>query len=279
MFSSYQKSNIILHVVLICLFIIILFLTYGVYLEKKVLSNQITYTIKKLTEDVTPFLPPNTDIASLVSLKETPDTAEVSNQISSNNSAILKKVFTFSGIFVIVSLLLIFFISYKSKKVIGGETFTLKNFLKKLFQENIILLIFVGMVYAGFVSYISFTYIYVDVNLLRRNIIDNLIKFRDQPILGNYNSTKINSPSSLSQLNIGDFNSAEINSANFNSAEINSPRSNLAELTAGDFNSPKSDSPKSDSPKSDSPKTKSNINDSSVNDDGEEYLSQIKVNS
>jgi hypothetical protein len=185
MFTAYETSNIILHVLLICLFIIILFLTYGVYLEKKVLSNQIKYTITKFTDDIIPFLPPNTNINELLKLNETPDTAHTSSKIAENNSAVFNKIFKFSGILVLIGLITIFIISYKSNRMIDGEVVSLKTFLKQLFKDNIILLVFVALVYAGFVTYISYTYIYVYVNLLKRNIIDTLIKFRDDPQIEN----------------------------------------------------------------------------------------------
>jgi hypothetical protein len=224
MFTAYETSNIILHVILICLFIIILFLTYGVYLEKQVLSNQIKYTITKFTDNITPFLPPNTNINEVLKLNETPDSANVTSKISENNSAVFNKIFKYSGILVLIGLLSIFIISYKSKRMIDGEVVSLKTFLKQLFKDNIILLVFVALVYAGFVTYISYTYIYVDVNLLKRNIIDTLIKFRDDPKIKNLDST------SLPNLDLKNLNNLTNLISQFNNKNNNNNLNNLNNL-------------------------------------------------
>ena len=50
--TPFKAANIILHVALISIFIIILFFTYGLYLEKIIVEHQLKYVFNKNTKSL-----------------------------------------------------------------------------------------------------------------------------------------------------------------------------------------------------------------------------------
>ena len=46
MLKAFETSNVIMHIMIISVFIGIFFFTYGAYLEKKILQNQLDFLVK-----------------------------------------------------------------------------------------------------------------------------------------------------------------------------------------------------------------------------------------
>ena len=96
----YLISNIILQVSLIASFIIIIFFTYGIILEKDILDKQINFVINKFKP--IKDLIPNTDasnndnnniVNSLLDSIKINDDPDVVKQIDDNNNKLKKKSF------------------------------------------------------------------------------------------------------------------------------------------------------------------------------------------
>jgi hypothetical protein len=178
MLTTFKISNIILHIVLISILIIVIFITYGIFLEKKILDNQIEYILDKIFKPIKILIPDtkifNTDILEKLKMK---DTDEVKKKIDIHNKKLLLKGGLFNGILVLISLIIIIFMGVKyEQKLDNGDKLTFGNYLGKLMKYNLTTLIFVALTYIGFITYIGYNYIYIDERAIGLNIINIIEK-------------------------------------------------------------------------------------------------------
>ena len=178
MITTFKISNIILHIVLISVLIIVIFITYGVYLEKKILENQMEYILDKIFKPIK-LLSPDTKIFNNDNLDKLKyeDSEEVKKNIDLNNKKILLKGGIFNGVLLTIALIIIIFMGIKyEQKLDDGRKLNFGNYLGKLMKYNFITLIFVGLTYYGFITYIGYNYIYIDEKVIGLNIIDKIEK-------------------------------------------------------------------------------------------------------
>jgi hypothetical protein len=176
MLTTFKISNIILHIVLISIIIIVIFITYGIFLEKKILENQIEYILDKIFKPIK-ILAPDTkffdnDILEKLKIQ---DTDEIKKKIDIHNKKLLLKGGLFNGVLLLISLIIIIFMGVKyEQKLDNGNKLNFVNYLSKLMQYNLTTLFFVALTYIGFISYIGYNYIYIDEKAIGLNIINKI---------------------------------------------------------------------------------------------------------
>ena len=178
MITTFKISNIILHIVLISVLIIVIFITYGIYLEKKILENQIQYILDKIFNPIK-ILSPDIKIFNNDTLEKlkTQDSEEIKKNIDVNNKKLLLKAGIFNGGLMLIALIIIIFMGIKyEQKLDNGRKLSFGNYLGKLMQYNFITLIFVGLTYLGFITYIGHNYIYIDEKEIGLNILNKIEK-------------------------------------------------------------------------------------------------------
>jgi hypothetical protein len=176
MISTFKISNIILHIVLISFLIIIIFITYGVYLEQEVMRHQISYLLEKvlgpikiINSDKKIF-----DDKYLESLKSE-DTEETKKEVDKNNRELLLKGGMINTILLFIAFVIIIIMGIKYEhKLDDGTELNFSRYITTLIKYNLFTLIFIAITYFSFVTYIGYNYIYIDDSKIGINIIEKI---------------------------------------------------------------------------------------------------------
>jgi len=173
----YLISNILLQVALISIFIIILFFTYGISLEKDILDKQINYVVQKFK--ILRLIMPNTDISNnpLINSIKVEDNPEIIKQIDDNNNKLKKKSIIIILILFLVVIITVLFIGFKYK-IIDDNKKQLRygEYIKNLLKDNLLILLFVGLTYTAFITFIGHKYLYINPNLIVKNVYEKIVK-------------------------------------------------------------------------------------------------------
>ena len=178
MITTFKISNIILHIVLISLFIIIIFLTYGISLEKIVLKNQIEFVTDKFLTIIKKVYPNKKifteEMLQSLKLKDSPEEIK---KVDNNNNGLIIKGSIANGILLFITIVIIVFIGLKYQiKLDDGQELSFPGYLGRLTGYNLITLFFVACTYFGFITYIAYNYIYIDDSYILVKIIDKIEK-------------------------------------------------------------------------------------------------------
>ena len=177
MFTPFKIANIILHVVIISIFIIVLFFTYGLKLEEVILEHQLHYVFSKvgrIAKAVDPSFSLK-DNEQLNKIKITDDPEDI-KKIDKHNNELKKISAIVLGIMILITVVAIIFIG-KRYNIIddNGKQLDFKNYLLELGKLNLITLIFVGLTYFGFITFVGYKYIYIDDNLIVRRVVNKML--------------------------------------------------------------------------------------------------------
>jgi magnesium-transporting ATPase (P-type) len=154
----------------------VIFITYGIYLEKKIIGNQIEYILEKIFGQVKLLNPNaklfnNNDLENMKSI----DSEEIKKEIDIFNKKLLLKGALFNGILLLVAFIIILFMGIKyEQKLDNGERLSFGNYLGKLMQYNLLTLIFIGLTYTVFATYISYNYIYINEKQIGLKIVEKI---------------------------------------------------------------------------------------------------------
>ena len=168
-FSMRGASNIILHITLIVTFISIFFFTYGAYIEKKVVDNQMNLLVQNFTKDMS-VLPSNVNDAMRTSISNInlTDMSKIDARVKKSNEELKKKAFMFIGILFAIGMSIVVGISLAAGR---------KYSLVALIAENIGLLIIVALTEFLFATLVLKNYRSADLNIVKKQIVVELIKF------------------------------------------------------------------------------------------------------
>ena len=175
--TPFKAANIILHVALISIFIIILFFTYGLYLEEKIVEHQLKYVFNKINRIAKAYDPTFTlkNNSSLNDI-EVKDNPEDIKKIDEHNNKLKKQSIIALSTILGVALIAVLFIGKKYKIINdAGNELNMKSYLLELGKMNLISIIFVGLTYVGFITFVGFNYIYIDDNLIVKKVLDKII--------------------------------------------------------------------------------------------------------
>jgi len=160
--------KILLNVLLISIFIVMFFFTYGTYIEHKIMENQIDFLSLDIMNSVKLF-GENINIKfkeKLLTITP-PDLSDEDKNIKNENKKIIIQAIIAIFIIIIVICFLIYFLYKKSKQNLD---------MKTIIYQNLILLFFVGLTYMLFFTFFISDYISVNTNNVKYNIVQNIEK-------------------------------------------------------------------------------------------------------
>jgi len=167
--NLYKLSiTVIMNVLLISLFIGAFFFTYGSYIEKKVVKNQMQFLGNDITNLIKLGGPSVNDKCNKYFQNIVyPDLSHEDNASADNNKKVLMKAIIANLFFIVLVSISIFFIHKKSKKDFS---------MKKIFLQNFILLFFVGFTEFSFLTFFGSKYISINPNSVKLDIFKNIEK-------------------------------------------------------------------------------------------------------
>lgn len=138
-------------------------------LKKKVLENQLDYLVDDTLGSFKIFMPELSDNIkkTIIDYKLKPN-VDADEAVKNNNKKIIKKAS------IAIRLLIVFVLSKKMDK----EGMTNRQFYTKLIKYNLITIIFIGLTEYIFAAGFAKNYISIDMNYIKKNIVDNLIKLK-----------------------------------------------------------------------------------------------------
>lgn len=157
-------SKVTINVLFISLFITIFFFTYGSYIEKKVVQNQMDI----LSKDIINFLNLfgknfNEFILEQTKKIKVPDLSEEDKKIKNNNNNIIIKTSIYLSIFVIILSLIVYF---------NYITFSKNSYkLSDVILKNLIILMAICLTEFIFVSFFIYRYVSIDSNVLKLTLL------------------------------------------------------------------------------------------------------------
>ena len=175
MLKAFETSNVIMHIMIISVFIGIFFFTYGAYLEKKILQNQLDFLVDDSLDSLKIFLP---EISESIKkplreyqIKLNPNADE---EVSKANKQIMKKAMYAILIGFVIGVIIIFVLSKK----LDMEGNTTKQFVMKLVKYNLMALVVIALTEFSFAAGFAQNFMSLDLNRIKKEIVDNLIKFK-----------------------------------------------------------------------------------------------------
>jgi hypothetical protein len=157
--NNRDYSAIILNVVLISTLIGVLFFTYGSYIEKKVIDNQMKYIIDDVLQDISNIDNDKVLLNIFKDIKK-PNLEKEDKEVEEINKALLKKAFLVLGSVFIIGIGISYYFARK-----GNHDF------KDIIKETIIIVIFVGIVEIIFLTFFGSKYLATDSNFIKKKVI------------------------------------------------------------------------------------------------------------
>ncbi len=160
-------SKVFINVLFISVFIAVFFFTYGSYIMKKVVINQIQFLstdIKNLFglfgENINNLISQKIDEATL------PYLSEEDNKIKYSNNSVKNKTLLFLLIFTVIVLSIVYFIYVRY----NNGTYQ----LNEIISQNIVILIAFAITQYVFLAYFLARYIIIDPNIIKLSILETL---------------------------------------------------------------------------------------------------------
>lgn len=158
--------TVIINVLLISLFIGLLFFTYGAYIEKKVVKNQMEF----LGNDVSSLIKlggpsVNNYFSDFFKNLSIPDLSYEDKIVADANRNVLLKALFVNIVFIFITVGGVFYIYKISKKDFS---------MKKLLIQNMILLLFIGFTEFSFLTFFGAKYVSINPNYIKLKIVENI---------------------------------------------------------------------------------------------------------
>ena len=158
--------TVITNVLFISLFIGIFFFTYGGYIEKQVVKNQMEFLADEITDSVHIFGPNAKELLkNRINTLPPLDFGELDTIVAKMNLNVLYKAIV-SNIFLIIFISLIVYFTYAK----SDKSFTIKNILIK----NAIILVFVALTEYSFLNFFGSKYMSLNPNIVKHAIVKNI---------------------------------------------------------------------------------------------------------
>jgi hypothetical protein len=176
MLKAFDVSNVILHIMLISIFIGTFFFTYGTYLQKKIIKAQLEFLIDETVGSTKVFMPELLSDSVKKFLMEYQINLDNNADliVEQSNKEIKKKALYANLIGFVIVIIIILIVCKK----LDMEGMTKTHFFLKLIGYNSIALLAVGLTYFIFSRGFALYYMPLDLNKIKKKIIDNLIKIR-----------------------------------------------------------------------------------------------------
>jgi ABC-type uncharacterized transport system permease subunit len=160
-------SKVLINVLFISLFIGFFFFTYGTYIEKKVVTEQMNFLSKDIKNFFSLFGKNiNDTITTKLNKMILPDLSHEDKIARENNNKIKKQAF----IVLLVLTLFILFIVYYNYTKYGNNNYK----LNEIISENIVILIAIGLTEFVFLTYFGARFISINPNIVKLTILESL---------------------------------------------------------------------------------------------------------
>jgi len=175
MLKAFETSNVIMHIMIISVFIGIFFFTYGAYLEKKILQNQLDFLVDDSLGSLKIFLPELSESIKkpLKDYKVKLD-SNADIEVADKNKQTMKKAMFAILIGFVIGIVIIYILSKK----LDMEGMSRTQFFMKLIKYNLMALIVIAITYYTFASGFAKNFMSLDLNRIKKEIVDNLIKLK-----------------------------------------------------------------------------------------------------
>ena len=164
-----NAANIICATAMISVFIGIFFFTYASRIEKNIVDKRSTEIVDSITSNMKAIIPESdkqTIKNQVIPFLTIPDSLKQADQnVENANNALQKSAIQYIVIFASVCLIIVLCMSY---------TFHFSFF--EILEENIIVLVFVGITEFLFLTYFAQNYITIDANFVKEKMINTLLK-------------------------------------------------------------------------------------------------------
>jgi anaerobic C4-dicarboxylate transporter len=181
-FKAFDVCNILLHIMLISAFLGSYFFTFGAYLEREVLKDQLNYLVDTTLQPMKILVPGiSTDIKN--KMKSYNFKIDESSDIKTEqqNKKTVDKAIKLITFFFIIGLIVIVILS----RTLDREGMSYNDFFKKLITRNLIILIFIAATEFIFAFFFVKNYMSLDTNKLKKQIflsLDNIKNKKVKPI-------------------------------------------------------------------------------------------------
>lgn len=173
-YKAYDVCNILLHIMLISAFLGSYFFTFGAYLERVVLQDQLNYLVDTTLQPLKILLPNiSEDIKNKIKSSNFKINKKADIETEQQNKETIIKAIKIISIFFIIGLILIAIFS----KVLDKENMTYGQFFKKLIKNNLFILLFIASTEFIFAFFFAKNYMSLDTNKLKKQIflsLDNI---------------------------------------------------------------------------------------------------------
>ena len=168
--------NVVIQVLCIFIFLSIFFFTYASKVEGEIVQNQVTFLVNDIVGihlDSLPNAIKQILLAKINNIQvDTPENAQISQQIDASNSQIkMKTIKTLGTITTIVVVFVIVCVVLKNK----GKAYFQKLNLPKILKEAGIIITAVALTEFSFLTYLGSKYTSIDPNGIKAHLVGNII--------------------------------------------------------------------------------------------------------
>lgn len=163
--------SILTNVLFISIFIVLFFFSYGSYIEKKIVINQMDFLSLNIVDILKHFGESNVNqIRKSLSQMSTPNLVKEDKAAADSNSKILQKAMIANVFLVCVIGMIVGGIYYYNKSRNVNINMT------TILVQNLIILFFVALVEMYFLTFIAGRFISIDPNRVKYKILENIDK-------------------------------------------------------------------------------------------------------
>ena len=168
--SPREIANIILNITFAATFIGVFFFTYGSYIERQIIRDQMDYIVNSVYKDINTYVP-NKYVNMFLPMANNipiPDLLNADNIVADKNRQLIKT----AGIVLLTLFTLGLSAAYVLSKKYGFN-------LRELIIDNIVVLIFIALTEFVFLTFIGRYYRSGDPNYIKLGIVQALLKVHD----------------------------------------------------------------------------------------------------
>ena len=178
-FKAFDVCNILLHIMLISAFLGSYFFTFGAYLEREVLQDQLNYLVDTTLQPMKILVPNiSADIKSKMKSYNFKINEKSDIETAEQNKKTVDKAIKLITFFFILGLIVIVILS----RTLDREGMSYSEFFKKLIIRNLIIMIFIAATEFIFAFYFAKNYMSLDTNRLKKQIFVSLDNIKNKKV-------------------------------------------------------------------------------------------------
>ena len=178
-YKAYDVCNILLHIMLISAFLGSYFFTFGAYLEREVLQDQLNYLVDTTLQPIKILVPNiSTDIKNKMKSYNFKIDEKADIKTAEQNKKTVDRAIKLITFFFVLGLIVIVILS----KILDRDGMSYGKFYKKLITHNLIILLFIAATEFIFAFFFAKNYMSLDTNKLKKQIFVSLDNIKNKKI-------------------------------------------------------------------------------------------------